>query len=57
MLLQVSDMKREFTFHPDEASSSNAPSKRLRSSMEPFSWKDNCFLCGQAAKKDEKHPD
>ena len=51
------DMKRKVTFHADEASSSNAPNKRLRSSMEPFSWKVHCFLCGQAAKKDEKYPD
>ena len=41
---KFTDMKRKFTFHADKASSSNAPSKRLRSSMEPFSWKDNCFF-------------
>lgn len=50
------DMKRKVTYRADEASSFDTPNKRLRSSMEPFLWKEHCFLCGQAAKKDEKHP-
>ena len=32
-------------------------SKRLRSSMEPFHWKTNCFLCTKEAIIDRKHPD
>ena len=35
------DTKRKVRF--DEASSSNTPNKKLRSSMEPFSWKDHCL--------------
>ena len=39
------DTKRKVRF--DEASSSNTPNKKLRSSMEPFSWKDHCFYVGR----------
>ena len=36
---------------------SEAVTKRLRSSMEPFTWKENCFLCAkEAAIVDSKHP-
>ena len=30
--------------------------KKLRSIMEPFSWKTCCFLCSKEAERDSKHP-
>ncbi|KAG1687726.1 hypothetical protein GQR58_008300 [Nymphon striatum] len=34
----------------------NRPNKRLRSSIELFNWKGNCFLCAKRAVQDTKNP-
>ena len=34
---------------------SPVPSKRLRSSMVPFCWKEKCFLCAKKAVQDAKN--
>ena len=47
------DTKRAFKFHSD---SQAAPAKRLRSSIQSYTWEDQCFLCARSAVKDEKHP-
>ncbi|KAG1655293.1 hypothetical protein GQR58_024613 [Nymphon striatum] len=47
------DIKRTFTFSPNE---SPGPNKRLRSSIELFNWKGNCFLCAKRAVQDTKNP-
>ena len=33
------------------------PSKRLRSSISPFNWKEDCMLCGKSAVVNTRHPD
>jgi len=48
------DIKRSFQI---SAPPKRGSTKRLRSSMSPFSWKENCFLCCRIAIDDEKHPD
>ncbi|KAG1650221.1 hypothetical protein GQR58_028237 [Nymphon striatum] len=47
------DIKRTFTFSPNE---SPGPNKRLRSSIELFNWKGNCFLWAKRAVQDTKNP-
>jgi len=47
------DIKRPFTIVDCSA---QVLSKKLRSSMDPFAWKENCFLCSKTASKDVKNP-
>ena len=48
------DIKRSFQI---PAPREDPSTKRLRSSMSPFSWENNCFLCCKLAIEDERHPD
>jgi len=36
---------------------SNEPQKKLRSTVDVFEWKLHCFICGQSAVIDDRHPD
>ena len=38
-------------------SGANSTAKRLRSSLGPFDWKSDCFLCGKDTVVDSRHPD
>ena len=49
------DLKRKSV--SPEKNNGEETNKRLRSSLEPLSWKNQCFLCGKEAAKDERHPD
>ena len=40
-----------------QLSSVDSESKRLRSSVTTFNWREDCFICGDAAVKDVKHPE
>ena len=54
--------RRDFTDQKRIQSCSNVddegPSpKRLRSSLIPFKWKDDCMICGKPAIVDARHPE
>ncbi|ESO85472.1 hypothetical protein LOTGIDRAFT_154963 [Lottia gigantea] len=40
----------------DQGQALPAP-KKLRSSLESFLWSEECFICGQIAQNDMRHPD
>ena len=44
-----------YSFNVSE-DNSPVPSKRPRSSMVPFCWKEKCFLCAKKAVQDAKNP-
>ena len=48
------DIKR-LLLQADTPGTAAAPIKRLRSTLEPFHWKENYFLCAEDAAIDERH--
>ena len=56
---KIFNCRRDFTdikISLQYSSVTTSKPKKLRSSMEQFSWKTCCFLCSKKAERDENHP-
>ena len=54
--------RRDFTdkkrlFSSSSSSTEEPAAKKLRSSLSPFNWNDDCMFCGKHAQVDPRHPD
>ena len=49
--------ERSITSTDFQAEKESSKEKMLRSSLEPFDWKDNCLFCGKLCQRDSKYPE